>query len=714
MRKLRPFLVLMANVLYLFPIVAGHSWVDELTVIAKNGTFTGAPGYPRGYVSRDKSGFSDLMMQYLLPLPPGSRTNQPPPGPPKILPTDNICKDTQTKQVQTDGKPRLKAPPGSPIALRYQENGHVTLPSNTPGKPDNRGTVYVYGTTDPKPDDKFISIHKVWNKDGTGGDRRGMLLSVQDYDDGRCYQINDQNISMERQKEFPHTATAPQGQNLWCQHDLALPKNVPEGKPYTLYWVWDWPTIPDEKKGIAALDEVYTTCIDVDITPTSKLKLAAKVVPPTLQFAEGQDLGFAAIPSQFENLRAPTIPDDSGSNSPPSPPPPLSPSQQPSHASEKRPATPTPTPSPNSSPPASEPDSKPEPLGNVCVCGHPSSPATAPQSPDISPSDTPLAIIPLFPSAPVSEFTPVPSPIVSPDLASTDNNGGNVFTIFPGTLTFLTQNDPVTPSPTPTAPLEQPPTNPASITKPATPDTLPSPGEDTPPSPSRFPIFLTILGSSTATAVTAITPSAVSVSLDAEGNLIDPSPNITEFLTPQETATVSTTSTIVDCMTEESTKSPQPTETKPPAINPLPANLPSDSTVSNSRSNVLPTVTESPASTKLDFIISTVTVTAIKTVYPTTPPDAPTAQAQAQSQEKEQTAPTVTLQSSGFAVSTRPLSSPREPLPSPSSPAAGLAPDDVPSSSDYISDGGDSIASSSPPLESTPSSSRKRRGGFGC
>lgn len=347
----------MANVLYLFPIVAGHSWVDELTVIAANGTFTGAPGYPRGYVPRDTPGFSDLMMQYLLPLPPASRPGPPLPGPPKFLPTDNICRDTQVKQVQTDGQPRLKARPGSPIALRYQENGHVTLPSSTPGKPDNRGTVYIYGTTDPKPDDKFTSIHKVWNKHGTGGDRRGMLLSVQDYDDGRCYQINDQNISKERQKEFPHKAATPQGQNLWCQHDLALPKNVPEGKPYALYWVWDWPTIPDAKKGIVALDEVYTTCMDIDITPASRLKVAAKGELPALKFVEDQDLGSAAIPTQFENLKAPMIPGDSSSDSPqPSSPPSIA-SQHLVPTSQEQDPTPSPNPSP---PPASEP------TGNGC------------------------------------------------------------------------------------------------------------------------------------------------------------------------------------------------------------------------------------------------------------------------------------------------------------------------------------------------------------
>ncbi|KLJ07813.1 hypothetical protein EMPG_16716 [Blastomyces silverae] len=746
MHRLRPSLALMANILYLFPIVAGHSWVDELTVIAKNGTFIGDPGYPRGYVPRETPGFSDLMMQYLLPLPPASRPGPPPPGPPKVLPTDNMCRDTQMKQVQSDGKPRLKAPPGSPIALRYQENGHVTLPSNTPGKPDNRGTVYVYGTTDPKPDDKFASIHKVWNKEGTGGDRRGMLLSMQDYDDGRCYQINDQSISKERQKEFPHEAAVPQGQNLWCQHDLALPANAPEGKPYTLYWVWDWPTIPDEKKGIVALEEIYTTCMDIDIAPASNLKIAAQVEPPTLKFAEGQDLGSAAIPTQFENLKAPTIPDGSGSDSPP----PSSPvsteaSQQSVPASEKQEPSPSPTPTPTP-PPASEPETRPDPAGNSC--GIPPVPVTAPQIPDTPLSSTPPAIIPLFPYTPVSGISRLPSSIPSPESSSTDNNGGSIVTIFPGTLVFPTESSSATPSPTPTIPPEQAPTNPGSGAIPLTPSTLPSSERDTPPSPSRDPLFLTILDSSPATAVTATDPPGVSndvvapsppstpgptptpsgddedelvpVALDPEGNLYTPSRGIakTTIATP-------TTLTTIHC-TEDSAQPPKPTElnpeSSPPAIIPIPPNRPSNnnsnnnSTVTNSQSNALPTIAESPTSSQPEVIISTITVTATKTVFPTAPPDdtpastptptpspspTPSPTAEPQVQEKAQTEASTISQSSGFIVSIRPSPSSSE-----TPPAAELPQPQETSSPDCESDGNGGDDDSIPtPTPSSPSSS---------
>ena len=44
-----------------------HSWVEQLTVIAPNGTFVGDPGYARGNVMRTTPGFSDTDMVSLLP-----------------------------------------------------------------------------------------------------------------------------------------------------------------------------------------------------------------------------------------------------------------------------------------------------------------------------------------------------------------------------------------------------------------------------------------------------------------------------------------------------------------------------------------------------------------------------------------------------------------------------------------------------------------------
>ena len=180
----------------------------------------------------------------------------------QILPTDPICKASQQQQTQTSGYGRLQASAGSMLALRYQENGHVTLPQNQLGKPTNRGTVYIYGTIQPKSDDTLLAIHKVWNTAGTGGDKRGKLLATQAYDDGQCYQVNGGQISVARQAQFSHEADPLMGTNLWCQNNLALPTDAPTGKPYTLYWVWDWPTAPKVDPGLPnGKEEIYTTCM---------------------------------------------------------------------------------------------------------------------------------------------------------------------------------------------------------------------------------------------------------------------------------------------------------------------------------------------------------------------------------------------------------------------------------------------------------------------
>lgn len=277
--------------LFLAALANAHSWIEQLTVIAPNGTFVGAPGYARGNVQRTAPGFSDTEMDYLIPPLDRANVNL-------ILPTDKMCRASQQHQNQADGSPRLQASPGAAVALRYQENGHVTLPWNQPGKPKNRGTVYVYGTTQPKADEKFLDVHGSWNWDGTGGDKRGVLLSKQNFDDGRCYQINNGNISMYRQKSYPHKPDQLMGADLWCQQDIQLPRNAPSGKPYTLYWVWDWPTAPGADPTYPhGKKEIYTTCMDIDVVDTPKSRLQIKY-----DYAEGQDLNRAAIPSEFADL----------------------------------------------------------------------------------------------------------------------------------------------------------------------------------------------------------------------------------------------------------------------------------------------------------------------------------------------------------------------------------------------------------------------------
>ncbi|KAJ5468191.1 hypothetical protein N7475_005943 [Penicillium sp. IBT 31633x] len=286
-------IILMMALLALCTPTNAHSWVEELTLIAPNGTFVGTPGYPRGNYLRTTPGFSDTAMTYLVP--PNTRANVT-----QILPIDKMCKDTQQDQTQSDGSPRLEAGAGATIALRFQENGHVTVPQTQPGKPANRGFVYVYGTTQPKTGEIFLDVHGAWTRDGTGGDGRGVLLSVQNFDDGRCYQVNGGEISVTRQAKFTHTASLLMGADLWCQQDIQLPATIPSGKPYTLYWVWDWPTAagvdstyPNGKA------EIYTTCIDVDVVNKVN-KQAIKS-----EYESEQDLNKAAIPSQLDALDRP-------------------------------------------------------------------------------------------------------------------------------------------------------------------------------------------------------------------------------------------------------------------------------------------------------------------------------------------------------------------------------------------------------------------------
>ncbi|KAM3069337.1 hypothetical protein ACMFMG_010840 [Clarireedia jacksonii] len=217
------------------PTVSAHTWADQITRIAPNGTFVGTPGYPRGFYPR--IGGANL--------------------------TAN-----------------LTAFAGDFVAIRYAENGHVTEPmqASTPTstKGFGSGLVYIYGTEDSKATDKYNSIHKVWNKDGTGGDKRGRLLAVQYFDDMQCYLDGNENASQEnklvvqgmtlaqmRAKAYPHSPSAIAGKSLLCQTDFQIPADVKVNKNYTIYWVWDWPTL--DLQGNVVTNQSYTICADIAI-----------------------------------------------------------------------------------------------------------------------------------------------------------------------------------------------------------------------------------------------------------------------------------------------------------------------------------------------------------------------------------------------------------------------------------------------------------------
>ena len=186
----------------------------------------------------------------------------------RINSSDYLCHPNQrTSNYSNPEYPMLKASPGSYVAMKYLENGHITLPWNQQGKPQGGGTVYVYGTTQPSQAEMVADVLQ-WTSDGTGGDGRGFLVSTQNYDDDRCHQINNCVLSAERQVLFPNKIpgqpTAP-GQEQWCESDVQIPNNQTLGT-LTTYWVWQWPTdpntdciYPDGK------DEYYISCADFTI-----------------------------------------------------------------------------------------------------------------------------------------------------------------------------------------------------------------------------------------------------------------------------------------------------------------------------------------------------------------------------------------------------------------------------------------------------------------
>jgi hypothetical protein len=192
-------------------------------------------------------------MTYLLPLSQRS----------SLTNVDTICKPTQSAGNQSSSYPHLQAQPGDQIALRYCENGHISKP--IPEKP-TFGSVSVYGTGDSRDSDAVVNIHHIWNANNTGGDLRGRLLQRQSFDDGSCYEKNESELSAIRAiaGQPPHDNV--DGASLACKSVITIPGDVPSESMYTLYWVWDWPSVGNvDGKGTVLKEQLYTTCIDIEI-----------------------------------------------------------------------------------------------------------------------------------------------------------------------------------------------------------------------------------------------------------------------------------------------------------------------------------------------------------------------------------------------------------------------------------------------------------------
>ena len=224
-----------------------HTWNEQFQVI-ENGKFVGDYGYPRGYF--DKHGepnSNESQIVWQIPQDPSEFVDK----------SDFACHPFQRTQNQTHNYPRIKATSGGYVAMKYLENGHITQPWVNQGKPNKAGTVFVYGTTQPKNDEKLVDVLQ-WTTDGQGGDKRGALLTSQNFDDGRCHQVNPNSCIAEMRMK----ADADHSMEQWCETDLHIPTTYKAGTTLSIYWLWQWSTSPTFENG---KDQFYSTCSDFDI-----------------------------------------------------------------------------------------------------------------------------------------------------------------------------------------------------------------------------------------------------------------------------------------------------------------------------------------------------------------------------------------------------------------------------------------------------------------
>lgn len=292
-------LALLAAISPLVTKTSAHSWIEQMQVISDKGSFTGNMGYARGYVARTDPGYNGNTMDYLLPALDTGRT--------RINATDPLCHPAQRTSNYTTNYPMLQISPGGYASIKYLENGHVTLPQNQPGKPPAAGTVFVYGTTQPKDDEKIVDVLE-WSADGRGGDGRGSLLTAQSFDDGRCHQINSGAISTQRQQQFPDRVPDQPTSNVeqWCETDLMIPASAAPNSKLTLYWIWQWPTAPGVDPTYPdGKDEYYTTCADVEIVADA---VSADVKPTsTLLQQDPQTIACSDFKSRTALTTSPSI-----------------------------------------------------------------------------------------------------------------------------------------------------------------------------------------------------------------------------------------------------------------------------------------------------------------------------------------------------------------------------------------------------------------------
>ncbi|TLD27064.1 hypothetical protein PspLS_04417 [Pyricularia sp. CBS 133598] len=300
-----------------------HSWPEAIQRIGKNGEFLEPKGYTRNF--RPRGGAVDDNFSKNLGGP-----NDPIKGP--------LCNPVLGKMA--DGYknakfPKLKAAPGETIAIRYLENGHVTGPDLM--KPKNRGTVYIYATTEPRDGQAIQDVYQKWTADGQGGDKKGRLLAKRNYDDERCFEGKNNKPESNRRQALPGFTQPGKDSDIhnWCQNDIKLPADITKGD-LTIYWVWDF-SITDKENTALTSDnlngakvvskEFYSSCMEITLDDKIKsnepfkfddkqnLKNAADPKQLTMGLPDGAPKGGAAPPKPKQDDKKDDKPKD-----PPAPP----------------------------------------------------------------------------------------------------------------------------------------------------------------------------------------------------------------------------------------------------------------------------------------------------------------------------------------------------------------------------------------------------------
>jgi hypothetical protein len=239
---------------------SAHTWIEQTQVISANGSYVGDYGYARGFVDRADPRFDGYANKWQIPDPRFDL------GLTRMNESMLVCHPSQRNANYSSRYPKLQIVPGDFVAMKYLENGHVTRPWDPDGKPPLGGTVWVYATYKPKDDEKLADILQ-WDASGTAGNSDGWLMATQDFDDGRCYQINTSHESSRRQSNFPN---GPPGQpyiktEQWCETDIIVHDKVQVNSTITIYWVWGWETALGTKDIACGKDEYYTSCLDFEV-----------------------------------------------------------------------------------------------------------------------------------------------------------------------------------------------------------------------------------------------------------------------------------------------------------------------------------------------------------------------------------------------------------------------------------------------------------------